>query len=73
MTLSAYETLYESGVAFGIRKSLMSEKGKMDIIDKVKWFNFLFISNMCELFLQSVTLLFSEFSSTKYAKTCLQY
>lgn len=38
MTLAAYETLYESGVAFGIRKSLMSEKGKVDIIDKVKLF-----------------------------------
>lgn len=35
MTLSAYETLYDSGVAFGIRKALMSEKGKMDIVEKL--------------------------------------
>lgn len=43
MTLAAYETLYESGVAFGIRKSLMSEKGKVDIIDKVKWVIFSYL------------------------------
>ncbi|XP_054707929.1 33 kDa inner dynein arm light chain, axonemal-like isoform X2 [Uloborus diversus] len=35
MSLAAYETLYDSGVSFGIRKALMSERGKMDIIDKL--------------------------------------
>ncbi|KFM78416.1 Axonemal dynein light intermediate polypeptide 1, partial [Stegodyphus mimosarum] len=35
MSLAAYEALYDSGVAFGIRKALTSERGKMDIIEKL--------------------------------------
>ena len=31
MTIAAYQTLYESSVAFGMRKSLMSEQGKVDM------------------------------------------
>ncbi len=31
MTIAAYQTLYESSVAFGMRKSLMSEQGKTDM------------------------------------------
>lgn len=31
MTIAAYQTLYESSVAFGMRKSLMSEQGKSDM------------------------------------------
>lgn len=31
MTIAAYQTLYESSVAFGMRKSLMSEQGKADL------------------------------------------
>lgn len=30
MTIAAYQTLYESSVAFGIRKALMAEQGKAD-------------------------------------------
>ncbi|PRD24982.1 UNVERIFIED_CONTAM: inner dynein arm light chain [Trichonephila clavipes] len=36
MSLAAYENLYDSGVAFGIRKALLSERGKMDIVDRVR-------------------------------------
>ncbi|GFS40399.1 28 kDa inner dynein arm light chain, axonemal [Trichonephila inaurata madagascariensis] len=35
MSLAAYENLYDSGVAFGIRKALLSERGKMDIVDRL--------------------------------------
>ncbi|GFQ72711.1 28 kDa inner dynein arm light chain, axonemal [Trichonephila clavata] len=35
MSLAAYENLYDSGVAFGIRKTLLSERGKMDIVDRL--------------------------------------
>ncbi|XP_071039426.1 uncharacterized protein [Parasteatoda tepidariorum] len=35
MSLAAYEALYDSGVAFGIRKALLSERGKVDIVDKM--------------------------------------
>lgn len=31
MTIAAYQTLYESSVAFGMRKALESEKGKADM------------------------------------------
>ena len=31
MTIAAYQTLYESSTAFGMRKSLMSEQGKTDM------------------------------------------
>lgn len=34
MTLAAYRTLYESAVAFGMRKALQSEQGKADIMLK---------------------------------------
>lgn len=36
MSLAAYENLYDSGVAFGIRKALLSERGKMDIVERVR-------------------------------------
>lgn len=35
MTLAAYQTLYESSVAFGMRKSLQAEQGKADMEQKV--------------------------------------
>lgn len=31
MTIAAYQTLYESAVAFGIRKALQTEQGKSDL------------------------------------------
>ena len=31
MTLLAYQTLYESSIAFGIRKALRAEQGKTDM------------------------------------------
>ncbi|XP_042905048.1 33 kDa inner dynein arm light chain, axonemal-like isoform X2 [Parasteatoda tepidariorum] len=37
MSLAAYEALYDSGVAFGIRKALLSERGKVDIVDKLEF------------------------------------
>ncbi len=35
MTLAAYQTLYESSVAFGMRKALQAEQGKADMEAKV--------------------------------------
>ena len=35
MTIAAYQTLYESSVAFGMRKSLMSEQGKSDMEEEI--------------------------------------
>ncbi|CAH8429471.1 unnamed protein product [Schistosoma mattheei] len=31
MTIAAYQTLYESSIAFGMRKALQSEQGKADM------------------------------------------
>ena len=31
MTIAAYQTLYESSIAFGMRKALMAEQGKVDL------------------------------------------
>jgi dynein light intermediate chain len=35
MSIAAYQTLYESSVAFGMRKALLSEQGKCDMEAKV--------------------------------------
>ena len=35
MSIAAYQTLYESSVAFGMRKALQSEQGKSDMEAKV--------------------------------------
>ncbi|XP_042194858.1 axonemal dynein light intermediate polypeptide 1 isoform X2 [Callorhinchus milii] len=35
MTISAYQTLYESSVAFGMRKALQAEEGKADMEKKI--------------------------------------
>ncbi|MFT7800551.1 axonemal dynein light intermediate polypeptide 1-like [Arapaima gigas] len=35
MTIAAYQTLYESSVAFGMRKALLSEQGKSDTEKKI--------------------------------------
>lgn len=39
MTVSTYKTLYESSIAFGMRKTLMLEKGKADMEKRVKDLN----------------------------------
>ncbi|NXK84718.1 IDLC protein, partial [Amazona guildingii] len=36
MTIAAYETLYKSSVAFGVRKALQAEHGKSNMIKRVK-------------------------------------
>jgi len=36
MTIAAYQTLYESSVAFGMRKALQAEQGKADMEAKIK-------------------------------------
>eukprot|EP00762_Andalucia_godoyi_P006928 ANDGO_08335.mRNA.1 33 kDa inner dynein arm light chain len=36
MTIAAYRTLYESSVAFGMRKALLSEQGKLELADRNK-------------------------------------
>ena len=35
MTIAAYQTLYESSVAFGMRKALQAEQGKAELDKKV--------------------------------------
>lgn len=39
MTISAYQTLYESAIAWGMRKALESEQGKADMEKKVNLFS----------------------------------
>merc|ERR1711865_974559 len=36
MTIAAYQTLYESSVAFGMRKALQAEQGKADMEQRIK-------------------------------------
>jgi dynein light intermediate chain len=36
MSLAAYQTLYESSMAFGMRKALLAEQGKLDMELKVR-------------------------------------
>lgn len=42
MTIAAYQTLYESSVAFGMRKALQAEQGKADMEKEVRTFSYLF-------------------------------
>ena len=35
MTIAAYQTLYESSIAFGMRKALMAEQGKAELEDEI--------------------------------------
>jgi dynein light intermediate chain len=35
MTTSAYETLYESSIAYGVRKALVAEQKKIDLNGKI--------------------------------------
>merc|ERR1712193_257886 len=35
MTIAAYQTLYQSSVAFGMRKALQAEQGKHEMLDKI--------------------------------------
>lgn len=39
MTVSAYETLYESSIAYGVRKALVAEQKKIDLDNKIKELN----------------------------------
>lgn len=36
MSIAAYQTLYESSVAFGMRKALQAEQGKTDMENKIR-------------------------------------
>mmetsp|Transcript_13849 Transcript_13849/g.31015 ORF Transcript_13849/g.31015 Transcript_13849/m.31015 type:complete len:102 (+) Transcript_13849:1-306(+) len=36
MSIAAYQTLYESSVAFGMRKALQAEQGKADMETRIK-------------------------------------
>ena len=36
MTIAAYQTLYESSIAFGMRKALMAEQRKAELESKIK-------------------------------------
>jgi dynein light intermediate chain len=36
MTTSAYETLYESSIAYGVRKALVAEQKRLDLDLKLK-------------------------------------
>lgn len=41
MTIDAYQTLYESSMAFGMRKALRAEQGKTDMEKIVRAFSHL--------------------------------
>ena len=53
MTIAAYQTLYESSVAFGMRKALQAEQGKFDMEKKVGTFYLLLeiINNGCMIYI----------------------
>jgi len=36
MTIQAYQTLYESSIAYGMRKALQAEQGKAEILIKIQ-------------------------------------
>ena len=36
MTIASYQTLYESSIAFGMRKALQSEQSKVDMQEQIK-------------------------------------
>ena len=36
MTIQAYQTLYESSIAYGMRKALMAEQNKNDMNSTIK-------------------------------------
>ena len=36
MTIQAYQTLYESSIAYGMRKALMAEQGKNEMSSNIK-------------------------------------
>ena len=46
MTISAYETLYESSIAYGVRKALVAEQKKIDLDAKSKVPAFEYQSNI---------------------------
>lgn len=46
MTIAAYQTLYESSIAFGMRKALQAEQGKSDMEKRVSWFVTLMLYGM---------------------------
>jgi hypothetical protein len=37
MTMAAYETLYESAIAFRMRKTLSTEQGKLEMTTRIEW------------------------------------
>ena len=47
MTIAAYQTLYESSVAFGMRKALQAEQGKAEMERKVSCKYSSLSSNLC--------------------------
>ena len=54
MTIAAYQTLYESSVAFGMRKALQAEQGKTDMKNQV------ITVQAINIMLQSVTAQFCQ-------------
>ena len=43
LTIAAYQTLYESSIAFGMRKALMAEQRKADMEQRIRQ-----LQNQCE-------------------------
>lgn len=62
MNIAAHKTLYESGIAFGLRETLRAEQGKADTKKKVKDLNY-FKMHIIETFLNILFKLFSYISS----------
>lgn len=50
MNIAAHKTLYESGIAFGLRETLRAEQGKADTKKKVEDLNY-FKTHIIETFL----------------------
>jgi hypothetical protein len=49
MTISAYETLYESSIAYGVRKALVAEQKKIDCSAKVSYWCVLVAIDLCSM------------------------
>lgn len=66
MTIAAYQTLYESSIAFGMRKALMAEQGKVDLQQQIERLE----AEHRDLEHQVLSLLLSSRSAIMYAVLC---
>lgn len=67
MTIAAYQTLYESSIAFGMRKALMAEQGKVDLGQQIEQLE----AEHRDLEHQVLSLLLSSRSVVMHAVLCI--